>query len=99
MKNIIGAQVRRLRNERSWSQNQLATRLQLEGFDASRSKVSKIESGLIWVSDEEMMYIARAFKVELSDLQEPSLRYSKRLYDAVSALKEQRRRRKPDPPK
>jgi transcriptional regulator with XRE-family HTH domain len=41
--NNIGPQVRRRRYSLGWSQSMLATKLQLVGFDISRSSVSKIE--------------------------------------------------------
>jgi len=49
--NNIGPQVRRRRYALGWSQTTLATKLQLSGFDISRSGVSKIESRLRFVDD------------------------------------------------
>lgn len=66
--NLVGPQVRRLRYNRGWSQNQLATKLQLEGWDISRSGVAKIESQLVYVDDFHLYYLQRALKVTLTDL-------------------------------
>jgi len=43
-KNNVGPQIRRLRNQLGWSQVILSTKLQIAGWDISRSGVSKIES-------------------------------------------------------
>ena len=66
--NIIGPQVRRLRNERDLSQDQLAAKLQLLGLEISRAGVSKIEARLRCVTDAELPLIAQALKVEMADL-------------------------------
>lgn len=62
---------------------------------ATRGKVSKIEAGLVYVTDCDMMFISRALRVELSDLQEPSLRQARSIYDAMAALKKVRQKRGP----
>ena len=67
--NIIGPQVRRLRSRRGWSQNQLAIKLQIAGMDfATRKKVCKIESREVWVSDDDMLFLARVLGVKPNDL-------------------------------
>ena len=48
-RNIIGPQVRRLRNQRGGSQEQLAAKLQIAGWDLSRNGVAKIED---WIEYE-----------------------------------------------
>jgi hypothetical protein len=56
--NIIGPQVRRLRSERGWSQDELAVRLQRVGMgDATRGKVSKLEARLILALDGDLLYL------------------------------------------
>lgn len=59
-KNNIGPQVRRRRYALGWSQCDLATKLQLAGFDTSRSGVSKIEARLSYVDDKTMLYLRSA---------------------------------------
>ena len=89
--NLIGPKVRHLRHQRSWSQNDLATRLQLLGMDeGTRCRVSKIEARLVWVSDEDMIYLARAFKVEVGDLYPEMIRKSRRLHEAIGSAKASR---------
>jgi transcriptional regulator with XRE-family HTH domain len=89
--NIIGPRVRWLRHQRSWSQNDLAIRLQLLGMEeGTRGRVSKIEARLVWVSDEDMIYLARALKVEVGDLYPEMIRKSSRLDEAIAAAKASR---------
>jgi transcriptional regulator with XRE-family HTH domain len=63
-RNIIGPQVRRLRDKRGWSQERLAAKLQLAGLDISRSSLSKIESGEQAVFDFQVLYFRRVFKAD-----------------------------------
>jgi transcriptional regulator with XRE-family HTH domain len=70
--NIIGPQVRKLRNERDLSQDQLAAKLQLLGLEISRAGVSKIEARLRCVADSELPVIAKALGVELAALFPPT---------------------------
>ncbi len=89
--NLIGPKVRRLRHQRSWSQNDLAIRLQILGMDeGTRGRVSKIEARLVWVSDEDMIYLARALKVEVGDLYPVMIRKSHCLHEAIGAAKASR---------
>jgi len=54
--NLIGPKVRHLRHQRSWSQNDLAIRLQILGMEeGTRCRVSQIEARLVGVSDEDMI--------------------------------------------
>lgn len=66
MQNIIGPQVRRLRNEKALTQEQLAARFQVLGLEISRAGLSKIEAGLRCVADTEIPYIAEALKVDIT---------------------------------
>ncbi len=62
-KNNIGPQVRRRRYALGWSQSDLAIKLQLAGFDTSRSGVSKIEARLSYVDDKTMLYLSEVLRV------------------------------------
>jgi len=89
--NLIGPKVRRLRHQRNWSQNDLAIRLQILGMgEGTRGRVSKIEARLVWVSDEDMIYLARALKVEVGDLYPVVIRKSDCLHEAIGAAKASR---------
>lgn len=67
-KNIVGPQVRRLRNERGWSQPAFAAECQRKGWDIDRDTVAKIEGRTRWVSDYEVVILARIFSVPLEAL-------------------------------
>jgi transcriptional regulator with XRE-family HTH domain len=57
-KNNVGPQVRRRRYALGWSQSDFAAKLQIAGFDISRSGVSKIEARLSYVDDKALLYLA-----------------------------------------
>ena len=61
-RNIIGPQVRRLRNQRGWSQEQLAAKLQIAGWDISRSALAKIETRLQWMRNYQLAYLLNVFR-------------------------------------
>lgn len=42
--NLIGPAVRKFRNQKNWTQEALAARLQVEGWDVSRESVAKLEA-------------------------------------------------------
>jgi transcriptional regulator with XRE-family HTH domain len=66
--NHIGPQVRCRRYALGWSQSALAIKLQLAGFDISRSGVSKIEARLRFVDDKDLMFLAEVLKVPIQEL-------------------------------
>ena len=66
--NLIARQVSRLRYQRGWTQDELADLLQTTGWFITRSGVSKIEGGSIYVPDFRVVWLASVFKVEVSDL-------------------------------
>ena len=66
--NIIGPTVRRMRVEAGLSQEQLATKIQVAGWDLSRGGLSKIEAQLRRVNDAELLILARVFNCETQDL-------------------------------
>jgi transcriptional regulator with XRE-family HTH domain len=67
-KNFIGRQVSRLRYERGWTQDMLADKLQRAGWMISRSGLSKIEGGSVYVPDFRLLYFAHVFGVEFTTL-------------------------------
>ncbi len=66
--NLVGPQVRRLRIDAKLSQEALAAKLQLAGWDLSRGGLSKIEAGLRRVNDAEVWMLARVLSCALLDL-------------------------------
>lgn len=67
-KNIIGSNLRRLRIEQDLTQDALAARCQLQGWDLSRATLAKIEAGIRRVNDAEVLMFSRTLKVEVADL-------------------------------
>ena len=67
-RNIVGPQVMQLRNERDWSQEKLASICQLAGWDVSRGVIARIEGGVRWVADFEVLKLAAALKVAVPEL-------------------------------
>src|SRR5580765_1937097 len=66
--NLVGRQIGKLRNERNWTQDELADKLQLIGWPITRSGVSKIEGGSVYVPDFRLFYLACGFRVQLPAL-------------------------------
>jgi transcriptional regulator with XRE-family HTH domain len=68
-RNFIGRLVGRKRNQRNWTQDFFADRLQLAGwYDATRSTVSKIEDCSLRIDLIQVYYIATALKLDPDDL-------------------------------
>jgi len=65
VKNIVGSQVRLARKQLKMTQDELAVRLQLDGWDVSRSGVAKIEIGIRQVTDVEVVRLAKALHVSV----------------------------------
>jgi transcriptional regulator with XRE-family HTH domain len=66
--NIIGPQVRALRLAQKLTQGELAARIGTLGWDVSENTVTKIESRIRCVTDEELVKIARALRTKLKVL-------------------------------
>ena len=63
MVNLVADQISRLRNERGWTQEDLADRLHLAGWEISRSNLSKIENCTLYVPEFRLFYLAHAFRL------------------------------------
>ena len=66
--NIVGPQIRKRRSDLGLTQEALATRCQLKGFDISRGTLSQIEAQLRCVTDDELLALARVLKVTTDSL-------------------------------
>lgn len=75
--NLIGPQVRKWREKKDWSQEQLAAKLQLRGWSLSRDSIASLELCRRRVPDAEMLFLARVFGVQLEDLFPRNLSLSK----------------------
>lgn len=66
--NICGQNVRKLRENKKISQDQLAAKLQTEGLGVNQNSISRIETGKRIVADFELQALARVFGVDVNDL-------------------------------
>lgn len=66
--NLCGRQIAALRKAMRKSQKQLADMLQLEGLDVDKNAVQRIEAGKRFVTDIELVCLARVFGVRIDDL-------------------------------
>ncbi len=66
--NVVGPQVKRIRQSKDMTQAQLVARCNLLGWDISRGTLAKIESRVRRVTDEETTRLARALKVGVEKL-------------------------------
>lgn len=66
--NLIGPVVRRLRMAAGLSQEALAAKLQVAGWDLTRGGLSKIEARLRRVNDAELLVLARVLKCGVAEL-------------------------------
>jgi DNA-binding XRE family transcriptional regulator len=69
--NLIGERVRKLRETRNLTQDQLAGACQRLGWDVSRVTVTKIETGVRAVNDGEIVMLAAALKSTPGDFLNP----------------------------
>lgn len=67
-RNIIGPRVRDARLRLGWSQQKLAAKCQLSGWDISRSIVAAIEGRVRWVGDFELVLLAHILQANVTDL-------------------------------
>ena len=68
--NIIGPQVKWLREQRHMTQEELTAHCNLVGLSISRSTLAKIESQVRRVTDSEVALLAEALNVDISELYE-----------------------------
>ena len=66
--NLIGDRVRKRREARSMTQDQLAGACQRAGWDISRVTLTKIETGVRAVNDGEIVVLASVLKCEPGEL-------------------------------
>ena len=70
--NVIGPQVRQLREQQKLTQVELAARCNLAGWNISRGTLAKIEAKVRRVTDDEVALLAKALKVDIERLFEES---------------------------
>ena len=85
MRNLIGPQVRRLRCDKNWSQENLMFKLQDLGWNICRQRIARIEACEAWVSDFEILLVSTALEVEIAELM-PKMESKQPLYVTISHL-------------
>lgn len=68
IRNAIGPQVQKQRAKQKLTQQDLAGRCHILGFEIGRESVSQIERRTRGVSDLEMILLARALRIDIADL-------------------------------
>ena len=66
--NIIGDNVKKIRKQRGWTQDQLTAKCNLVGFNISRGTLAKIESKVRRVVDSEVQLLAMALRITIDEL-------------------------------
>ena len=62
-KNLIGTQLKMLRQKYHFSQKDLADKLQLSGFDVDKIVITRIETNKRYVTDIELKAICELFHI------------------------------------
>lgn len=65
---VIGNNIRSLREKAGFTQELLATRLQLEGLDITRSAIAKIEVGQRHLYPDEIILIKKILNVSFDEM-------------------------------
>lgn len=68
LNNICGKQVAKYRKSSGKSQRELADALQLAGLDVDKNAIQRIEAGKRFVTDLELVYLAKVLNVPLENL-------------------------------
>lgn len=66
--NIVGSAIKQFRKQQKITQEDLCARMQVMGYQMSRSDISKIENGKKFIADFEVLGFAKALKVSILDL-------------------------------
>ena len=66
--NIAGKNIKELRKNKKITQDELCARMQVMGYQISRSDISKLENGKRFISDIEILGFSKVLKVPITDL-------------------------------
>ena len=67
-RNVVGATIRRLRNAQNLTQEMLAARCGVAGYEITRGTLAKIEAGIRGIADVELFVIARVLNTKIEEL-------------------------------
>lgn len=68
LKNLVGPELRRLRDVAGLSQAKVAERCQLKGWDLSRSTLAKIEAQVRRINDGEIFLLCKVLGCPIDEL-------------------------------
>lgn len=66
--NVCGKNIKKIRKEQKITQDELCARMQVMGYQISRSDISKLENGKKFITDFELVGFSKALKVSILDL-------------------------------
>lgn len=66
--NTVGPQVRKIRYQKQMTQEMFTARCNRLGWDLSRGTLAKIEAQIRCVSDSELVILAKALRVPITEL-------------------------------
>lgn len=66
--NVCGKNIKRIRKEQKVTQDELCARMQVMGYQISRSDISKLENGKKFITDFELIGFSKALKISILDL-------------------------------
>ena len=64
----FGRHIRNLRTARKWTQEQMVAKIQLDGYEMTRSGLAKIESGTRHVYLDDLLVLQRVLNVSFEEL-------------------------------
>ena len=76
--NIVGRLVRKMRQQRGWTQDQLSAQCQVRGLNLTRSTLAKIEARVRFIRACELFIIAKVLNVPMDNFYPPGFGDSKR---------------------
>ncbi len=65
--NLIGPRVRQLRMDREWTQRELSEKVRALGWHITRDILARIEATQHRVTDCDVVFLAKALKVDVAD--------------------------------
>ena len=66
--NLCGKNIKKIRKEQKITQDELCARMQVMGYQISRSDISKLENGKKFITDFEVFGFSKALKVSILEL-------------------------------
>ena len=66
--NICEKNIKKIRKEQKVTQDELCARMQVMGYQISRSDISKLENGKKFITDFELLGFSKALNVSILDL-------------------------------